>query len=177
MVASYGHFSELIWDKDSSSLTFYEWVWDIHKHAHTCTTCCTLSHMFASSGQALVSHVYACSYEDTRLTKTVHRNLLTPLPSCPLLSLTSLGDHVKCWDQVGGELLGTKKGGPGRPGEKWGRKNMPRPARVPVLWAGKLGETAWCFPRGPGWRSKPLTHAAGGGEGAAPDQGPRGHTL
>lgn len=76
MLASYGHFSELIQDKDSFSLTFYEWVWDIQKYAHTCATCCTLSHMLASSGQALVSHVYTCSYEDTQLTEAVPSNLL-----------------------------------------------------------------------------------------------------
>jgi hypothetical protein len=37
------------------------------------------------------------------------------------------------------------KGSPGGPRGKVGRKNMPHPARVPVLWAGGHGETARCF--------------------------------
>jgi hypothetical protein len=66
-------------------------------------------------------------------------------------------------------------GGSRRPGEKWGRKNMPCSARVPVLWAGGRRETARCFPHSPRWRSKPLTHMAWGevgGEGAALNWGP-----
>ena len=67
-------------------------------------------------------------------------------------------------------MLGTKKGGPGEAlGEKGKEKYaMPRPARVPILWAGGRGETARHFstwpqvsmpdPRGGGWsgeRSSP----------------------
>jgi hypothetical protein len=44
------------------------------------------------------------------------------------------------------------------------------PTRVPVLWVGRLGRTATCFPCGSGWVSgceKPLDpSSAGGGQGA-----------
>ena len=86
-------------------------------------------------------------------------------------------ENIKSLDLYPRSSVGNKKGGAGRSREKWGRRNMPCPARVPVLWAGRRGETARHFPHGPRWRSKPLTHAAGCGEGAISDQGPQGHTL
>jgi hypothetical protein len=49
--------------------------------------------------------------------------------------------------------------------EKKGRKNMSHPARVRVLWAGGPGKTTRGFTHGSGWRSKPLTHTVGCGEG------------
>jgi hypothetical protein len=52
-----------------------------------------------------------------------------------------------------------------------------------MLWAGRRGRAARCFPLGPGWASKPLTpldidRGVGGGQGAALEtKGPQGDTL
>jgi hypothetical protein len=40
---------------------------------------------------------------------------------------------------------------------KEGEGKSPRPARAPVLWAGRHGRVARSFPLSPGWASKPLT--------------------
>jgi hypothetical protein len=60
-------------------------------------------------------------------------------------------------------VCGTK-GGRGREG----KEKSPRLARVPpMLWAGRCGRAARCFPLDPGWASKPLTPFDGGGQGLA----------
>ena len=57
--------------------------------------------------------------------------------------------------------------------ERGGREDSPRLAIVPpMLWTGRRGRAARCFPLGPGWASKPLTPLNWGGQGAAPDWGP-----
>jgi hypothetical protein len=62
-----------------------------------------------------------------------------------------------------------------------GEGESPRPARVPVLWAGRCGRTAWCFLLGPRWSSgcvKSLTpHGWGWTRGSPQYQGPQGNTL
>jgi hypothetical protein len=70
-------------------------------------------------------------------------------------------ENIKSLDLYPRSSVGNKKGGAGRSREKWGRRNMPCPARVPVLWAGRRGETARRFPHGPWWISMPLSHEAG----------------
>jgi hypothetical protein len=68
-------------------------------------------------------------------------------------------------------VLGTKKGGPGK---KRG-ENSPHLARVPpMLWAGRCRRASRHFPLSHGWASKPLTHSVGDEQGAAPDLGPSG---
>jgi hypothetical protein len=63
---------------------------------------------------------------------------------------------VGCWEQ--------NKGGAWGPWGKVGRKNMPRLARVPVLWAGRHGETARHFSTWP-WVSMPDPRSRGWGGG------------
>jgi hypothetical protein len=47
-----------------------------------------------------------------------------------------------------------------------------------MLWSGRLGRSAWCFPLGSGWASKPLIPLDGGWTRGSPwYQGPRGDTL
>ena len=66
--------------------------------------------------------------------------------------------------------VGTKRGHRG----KRGGEDSQCPARVPpILWAGRRGRAARRFPLSPRWASKPLTPLNGGGQGAAPNQGPR----
>jgi hypothetical protein len=59
-------------------------------------------------------------------------------------------------------------------GEKVGREDSSHLARVPpMLWASRRRRAARRFPLSLGWTSKPLTPLDRGGQGAAPDGGPR----
>jgi hypothetical protein len=64
--------------------------------------------------------------------------------------------------------VGTKKG----PGGRRGRKDSSCLARLPpMLWAGRCGRAARCFPLCPGWASKPMIPLNGVDNWQQPDWG------